>query len=171
MKRMILSLMALVMMIGSASAQRLVSVKNYGANWDRTLITLKNKPNGTIYRLREEIQNEYLPRVPEAKGLEMFISERIGLGWLAMYRLPAGDQNYKFIVVISTCCLTWLAPAIPAVSTARDRSCIATIPNVARWCGRPTGSPATTSLYLTPITCSAPMVSPARRNSSLCSTN
>ncbi len=97
---MILSLMALVMMIGSASAQRLVSVKNYGANWDRTLITLKNKPNGTIYRLREEIQNEYLPRVPEAKGLEMFISERIGLGWLAMYRLPAGDQNYKFIVVI-----------------------------------------------------------------------
>ncbi len=100
MKRMILSLMALVMMIGSASAQRLVSVKNYGANWDRTLITLKNKPNGTIYRLREEIQNEYLPRVPEAKGLEMFISERIGLGWLAMYRLPAGDQNYKFIVVI-----------------------------------------------------------------------
>ena len=77
-----------------------MSVKNYGANWDRTLITLKNKPNGTIYRLREEIQNEYLPRVPEAKGLEMFISERIGLGWLAMYRLPAGDQNYKFIVVI-----------------------------------------------------------------------
>ena len=100
MKRMILSLMAVVMMIGSASAQRLVSVKNYGSNWDRTLITLKNKPNGTIYRLREEIQNEYLPRVPEAKGLEMFISERIGLGWLAMYRLPAGDQNYKFIVVI-----------------------------------------------------------------------
>ncbi len=100
MKRMILSLMALVMMLTTAQAQRLVSVKNYGADWNRSMISLKNKPNGVIYRLREEKQNEYLPRVEEAKGLEMFISERIDIGWLAMYRLPAGDQNYKFIVVI-----------------------------------------------------------------------
>ena len=100
MKRMILSLVALVMMLGSVSAQRLVSVKNYGANWQKTMISLKNKPNGTIYRLRKENQNEYLPRVPEAKGLEQFISERIDIGWLAMYHLPMSDDDYKFIVVI-----------------------------------------------------------------------
>lgn len=100
MKRTILSLMALLAVFATVQAQRLVSVKNYGASWDHSLISLKNKPNGTIYRLRKDIQNEYLPRVPETKDLEMFISERIGLGWLALYRLPAGSQDYKFIVVI-----------------------------------------------------------------------
>ena len=100
MKRMILSLVAFVMMLGIASAQRLVSVKNYGTNWQKSMITLKNKPNGTIYRLRKENQNEYLPRVPQAIGLEQYISERIDIGWLAMYRLPLSDENYKFIVVI-----------------------------------------------------------------------
>ena len=100
MKRMILSLVALWTMLGTASAQRLVSVKNYGANWPKTMITMKNKPNGTIYRLREEKQNEYLPRGEEAKDLQQFISERIDIGWLALYRRSAGDQNYKFIVKI-----------------------------------------------------------------------
>lgn len=97
---MILSLVALWTMLGSTSAQRLVSVKNYGANWPKTMITMKNKPNGTIYRLREEKQNEYLPRGEEAKDLQQFISERIDIGWLALYRRSAGDQNYKFIVKI-----------------------------------------------------------------------
>ena len=97
---MILSLVALWTMLGTASAQRLVSVKNYGANWPKTMITMKNKPNGTIYRLREEKQNEYLPRGEEAKDLQQFISERIDIGWLALYRRSAGDQNYKFIVKI-----------------------------------------------------------------------
>ena len=100
MKRTFLCLVALLAMFSTVQAQRLVSVKNFGANWDRTLITLKNKPNGVIYRLREEKQNEYLPRVPEAKNLEQFISERIDIGWLAMYRRSAGDHNYKFIVTI-----------------------------------------------------------------------
>lgn len=100
MKRMIFSLVALWTMLGTASAQRLVSVKNYGANWPKTMITMKNKPNGTIYRLREEKQNEYLPRGEEAKDLQQFISERIDIGWLALYRRSAGDQNYKFIVKI-----------------------------------------------------------------------
>ena len=97
---MIFSLVALWTMLGTASAQRLVSVKNYGANWPKTMITMKNKPNGTIYRLREEKQNEYLPRGEEAKDLQQFISERIDIGWLALYRRSAGDQNYKFIVKI-----------------------------------------------------------------------
>jgi hypothetical protein len=87
-------------MCATAQSQRLVSVKNYGANWQKNMITLKNKPNGTIYRLRVEKQNEYLPRGEEAKDLEQFISERIDIGWLALYRRSAGDQNYKFIVKI-----------------------------------------------------------------------
>ena len=100
MKRIILSLVTMLIMCATAQAQRLVSVKNYGANWQKNMITLKNKPNGTIYRLRVEKQNEYLPRDEEAKDLEQFISERIDIGWLALYRRSAGDQNYKFIVKI-----------------------------------------------------------------------
>ena len=100
MKRIILSLVTMLTMCATAQAQRLVSVKNYGANWQKNMITLKNKPNGTIYRLRVEKQNEYLPRGEEAKDLEQFISERIDIGWLALYRRSAGDQNYKFIVKI-----------------------------------------------------------------------
>ena len=100
MKRIILSLVTMLTMCATAQAQRLVSVKNYGANWQKNMITLKNKPNGTIYSLRVEKQNEYLPRGEEAKDLEQFISERIDIGWLALYRRSAGDQNYKFIVKI-----------------------------------------------------------------------
>lgn len=100
MKRIILSLVTMLTMCATAQSQRLVSVKNYGANWQKNMITLKNKPNGTIYRLRVEKQNEYLPRGEEAKDLEQFISERIDIGWLALYRRSAGDQNYKFIVKI-----------------------------------------------------------------------
>ena len=100
MKKIILSLVTMLTMCGTISAQRLVSVKNYGANWQRNMLTMKNKPNGTIYRLREEKQNEYLPRGEEAKDLEQYISERIDIGWLALYRRSAGDDIYKFIVKI-----------------------------------------------------------------------
>ena len=100
MKRIILSLVILFVMLVAVQAQRLVSVKNYGANWQRNMISLKNKPNGTIYRLREEKQNEYLPRGEEAKDLEQYISERIDIGWLALYRRSAGSTDYKFIVKI-----------------------------------------------------------------------
>ena len=41
-----------------------------------------------------------MPRGEEAKDLEQYISERIDIGWLALYRRSAGDQNYKFIVKI-----------------------------------------------------------------------
>lgn len=100
MKRIILSLVTMFVMLATAQAQRLVSVQNYGANWQRTMLTMKNKPNGTIYRLRREVQNEYLPRVDEVKDLELFISESIDVGWMALYRLPMGANDYKFIVVI-----------------------------------------------------------------------
>lgn len=100
MKRIILSLLTMLVLCATAHAQRLVSVKNYGANWQRNMLTMKNKPNGIIYRLREDKQNEYLPRGEEAKDLEQYISERIDIGWLALYRRSAGDDNYKFIVKI-----------------------------------------------------------------------
>ena len=100
MKRIILSLVTMFLVLVTAQAQRLVSVKNYGANWQRNMLTMKNKPNGTIFRLREEKQNEYLPRGEEAKDLEQYISDRIDIGWMALYRRSAGDENYKFIVKI-----------------------------------------------------------------------
>lgn len=100
MKRIILSLVTMFLVLITAQAQRLVSVKNYGANWQRNMLTMKNKPNGTIFRLRKEQQNEYLLRGEEAKDLEQYISERIDIGWLALYRRSAGDDNYKFIVKI-----------------------------------------------------------------------
>ena len=100
MKRIILSLVTMFLVLVTAQAQRLVSVKNYGANWQRNMLTMKNKPNGTIFRLREEKQNEYLPRGEEAKDLEQYISDRIDIGWMALYRRSAGDDNYKFIVKI-----------------------------------------------------------------------
>ena len=100
MKRIVLSLVALLTVMSTLQAQRLVSVTNFGANWQKSMISMKNKPNGTIYRLRVDKQNEYLPRVEETRGLEQFISERIDIGWMALYRLPMGADDYKFIVVI-----------------------------------------------------------------------
>ena len=100
MKRIILTLVTIFVVLVTAQAQRLVSVKNYGANWQRNMLTMKNKPNGTIFRLREEKQNEYLPRGEEAKDLEQYISDRIDIGWLALYRRSAGSTDYKFIVKI-----------------------------------------------------------------------
>ncbi len=100
MKRIILSLVTMFAVMTTVQAQRLVSVKNYGSNWQKSMITMKNKPNGIIYRLREEKQNEYLPRVDEVRDLMQIISERIDIGWMALYRLPLGADDYKFIVVI-----------------------------------------------------------------------
>ena len=100
MKRIILSLVTMFAVMTAAEAQRLVSVKNYGANWQKSTISMKNKPNGIIYRLREEKQNESLPRVDEARDLIQMISERIDIGWMALYRLPLSADDYKFIVVI-----------------------------------------------------------------------
>jgi hypothetical protein len=88
------------MVLTTVQAQRLVSVKNYGTNWQRNMLTLKNKPNGIIYRMRVDKQNEYLPRGEEAKDLEQYISERIDIGWLALYRRSSGSTDYKFIVKI-----------------------------------------------------------------------
>lgn len=99
-KKSILCLMAFVTMLGTATAQRLVPIQNYGANWGTIKISTKNKANGYIYRLRKDVQRTDLPQVPETNGLELFISEPIDIGWLGFYRLPMADDNYNFVVVI-----------------------------------------------------------------------
>lgn len=100
MNRKMLCLMALIMVFCTANAQRLVLKKSYGSNYSRNAVTLKNKPNGIIYRVREEKQCTDLPVVPEAEKLMLIISERIDIGWLALYRLPMGDDNYDFVAVV-----------------------------------------------------------------------
>lgn len=100
MKKRILCLTAFLMVLCTAYSQRLVPMNRFGANWGTEKVSTKNKPNGYIYRLREEKQCADLPQVDETKGLELFISEKIDIGWLGFYRLPMGDNNYDFVVVL-----------------------------------------------------------------------
>lgn len=100
MKKRILCLTAFLMVLCTAYSQRLVPMNRFGANWGTENVSTKNKPNGYIYRLREEKQCADLPQVDETKGLELFISEKIDIGWLGFYRLPMGDNNYDFVVVL-----------------------------------------------------------------------
>jgi len=95
-----ITLLLCVACVLTASAQRLVSFKNYGSNWGSEQVSTKNKANGYIYRLRQDVQRTDLPRVPATEGLELFIAEPIDIGWLALYRLPLGADNYDFVVVI-----------------------------------------------------------------------
>ena len=92
--------MALLMAALAADAQRLAPIKNYGKNWKASQLTMKNKPNGVIYRLRVDKQCTDLPGVPQTEGLELFISEPTDQGWLAFYRLPTSADDYNFVVVL-----------------------------------------------------------------------
>lgn len=66
---------------------------------DETM-SLKNKPNGKIYRLREELQCAHFEHVPhEAEGLLLIISEATPTGWVTLYRKPLGANDYKFLAV------------------------------------------------------------------------
>ena len=98
-KRFFLCLMAFVALTGEISAQKLTLSKQLKSNWS-DMVTMRNKPNGIIYRLREDIQCEDLPRVPEVEGLIVMIAEPIDQGWLALYRLPLSDDDYNFVVVL-----------------------------------------------------------------------
>ena len=92
--------MVFVLAVVTASAQRLVPMKGYGKNWGSEQVSTVNKPNGIIYRLRVDKQCTDLPRVAETEGLELFISEPIDIGWLALYRLPMSADDYDFVVVL-----------------------------------------------------------------------
>ena len=87
------------MLSQSVNAQKLTLSKKLGSNWSSDMVSMKNKPNGIIYRLREDIQCEDLPRVPEVEGLDVMIAEPIDQGWLALYRLPLTADDYNFVVV------------------------------------------------------------------------
>ena len=100
MKKVILCIMATVLSLSTAQAQRLVAYNRYGTNWASTDVSTKNKPNGYIYRLRVDKQCDDLPQVPETQGLELFIAEPIDIGWLGFYRLPTGADDYNFVVVL-----------------------------------------------------------------------
>ena len=100
MKKVILCIMATVLSLCTAQAQRLVAYNRYGTNWASTDVSTKNKPNGYIYRLRVDKQCDDLPQVPETQGLELFIAEPIDIGWLGFYRLPTGADDYNFVVVL-----------------------------------------------------------------------
>ena len=100
MKKRILCLLVSVLAVITASSQRLVPMKGYGKNWGAEQISTVNKPNGIIYRLRVDKQCTDLPLVPETEGLELFISEPIDIGWLALYRLPMSADDYDFVVVL-----------------------------------------------------------------------
>ena len=100
MKKSVLCIVALLMAMTTATAQRLVPYNNYGASWGSEQVSKKNKPNGYIFRLREDVQRKDLPRVEETKGMELYIAEPIDLGWLGFYRLPTSADNYDFVVVI-----------------------------------------------------------------------
>ena len=99
MKKMIFCLMALVA-CSTISAQRLVAFKGYGTNWDKSMLSSKNKPNGFMYRLREDVQCKDLPKVSAVEDKELFIAEPIDMGWLAFYRLPTSADEYDFVVVL-----------------------------------------------------------------------
>lgn len=98
--------LCLLMSLGTqvADAQCLTLKKKYTSNWNGETISLVNKPNGSIDRLREEKQCPDLPLIPmvEESDTKMIqiISERIDLGWMALYRNELGADTYKFLVVI-----------------------------------------------------------------------
>ena len=92
--------MAVLLVFTPSNAQSLVLSKRVGTNWNSNWVTMKNKPNGTIYRLREDVQCQDLPRVEEVENLKLIIAEPIDMGWMALYRLPLGADSYNFVVVL-----------------------------------------------------------------------
>ena len=100
MKKRIICLMAMMMVLGTVTAQKLVLVNRYGTVWKTESVSTKNKPNGYMYRLREEVRRPDLPKVPETEGLMLIISEPIDIGWLGLFRLPLSADDYKFVAVI-----------------------------------------------------------------------
>lgn len=86
-----------------ADAQCLTLKKKYTGSWNGERMSHVNKPNGSMYRLREELQCPDLPFTPmvENNTSEMIqiISERIDTGWMALYRNELGADTYKFLVL------------------------------------------------------------------------
>lgn len=100
-----LLVLALICLIGCTmvQAQRLMLEKKHpsaGGQWDsRFGLTGKNKPEGFIYRLRQEVQVPNLQRSETTKNLELFVSEPTDFGTFALYRNPLSADSYNFTLV------------------------------------------------------------------------
>lgn len=103
MKKILFTLAALMMLSVTAQAQCLTLKKKYHTDWHGETMGTANKPNGYIYRLREEIQCTNLPLIPRVENADkpkrLMISERIESGWMALYRNEMLAPTYEFIVV------------------------------------------------------------------------
>lgn len=98
MKNLILLLFSVAFAM-NADAQGLSLKRKYGSSWVNEIVTLKNKPNGYIYRLRRDVQCNNLPPVA-GDEYELFIAEPAGDGWIALWRLPMASNNYDFVVAL-----------------------------------------------------------------------
>ena len=63
MKKRIYCLMAMMVILSTAMAQKLVLAGRYGDVWKTESVSNKNKPNGNMFRLRQDVQRTDLPRV------------------------------------------------------------------------------------------------------------
>ena len=100
MRKRIVCFAVFALVFTTVSAQRLIPMNRFGSGWDHTMVSLVNKPNGYIYRMRKDVQSTDLPRVSGVEGLELFIAEPIDMGWMAFYRKSAGSATYDFKVVL-----------------------------------------------------------------------
>lgn len=88
----------------TVEAQSLVLSKKLVGNWKGETVSEVNKPNGRIYRLRDEVQCQDLPLIPRIENSDTkmicIIAEKIESGWMALYRNELGANTYKFIAVL-----------------------------------------------------------------------
>lgn len=63
-------------------------------------LTGENKRNGFIYRLRKDISIPDLEKTLWTENLEQFITEETDFGYFALFRTPAGSNDFRFVVVI-----------------------------------------------------------------------
>ena len=95
---------AMVLVCGTADAQKLKLVKKYpnvGGAWaSRFDLTGKNKPEGIIYRLREEVRVPNLIRSETTSAMQLIISERSDFGSFGLFRTPLSENYYSFILAL-----------------------------------------------------------------------
>lgn len=87
----------------AAQAQCLTLKHRYTSNWNGEEVGTANKPNGYIYRLRDEVQKTgfmVIPRVENCgHNMKLEISEKIPTGWMTLFRNDLSEDDYAFFVV------------------------------------------------------------------------
>ena len=97
-------ILAMVMVSGTADAQKLKLVKKYpnvGGSWaSRFELTGENKPEGIEYRLREEVRVPNLIRTETTSEMQLIISEKNNFGSFGLFRSPMSETYYSFVLAI-----------------------------------------------------------------------